>query len=417
MTGLRSWVGLVALAALVAVSVAVAAAGPEIVPAAGRADDPAWLLGLYGDGFGIAGGAVIWLERGALLAYAVVLGCAAALPRRAVWAAIAIVLAVFALAPPLLSLDVFSYVSYARLDAVHGLNPYENPPAAAPGDPATALVADFRGQVSVYGPLFTLLTLPLGQLGVPAAVWTLKGLAAACVLALCLLASRLATARGADPTLAAALIGLNPLVAVHVVGGGHNDALMALVLLCGVAALLAGRAITGGAALLAAVAIKAAALIVAPFALLGSKQRLRLAAGFAGAALVAVGAGLAAFGPDLGEALSVAGENQENPSYASVPATLARELGFGIEEMRALCLVALALALVLLARWTLLGGDWVRAAAWATLGLLAASSYLTPWYAVWMLPPVAIARDRALVAASVAFSAFLLAHQVPGLGG
>ena len=102
----------------------------------------------------------------------------------------------FALAPPLLSLDVFSYVSYARLEAVHGLNPYEYPPAAVPSDPAVPFVADFRGQVSVYGPLFTLATLPLGLVGVAGAVWSLKAIAAASVLATALIASRVAASRG-----------------------------------------------------------------------------------------------------------------------------------------------------------------------------------------------------------------------------
>lgn len=417
MTGLRSRVGLVALVVLVALSLAIAAAGAELAPTAGETGAPGWLLGPYGEGLGLSGESVIWLERGALVAWALVLACITALPRRLVWGAIAIVIAAFALAPPLLSLDVFSYVSYARLEAVHGLNPYEHAPAAVPGDPATAYVADFRDQVSVYGPLFTLLALPLGLVGVPAAVWTLKGVAASCVLALGVLAARLATWRGADPTAAAALIALNPLVAVHVVGGAHNDALMALILLAAVAGLLAGRALAGGAGLAGAVAIKASALVVAPFALLSSLRRPALAAGFAAAAGVVIVAGLAVFGPGLDEALRVVGDNQENPSRMSVPATLSRELGLGIDAMRGLCIAAFALALMLLLSWTARGGDWVRAAAWAALGLLAASSYLTPWYVIWALPLVAIARDRALVLAAVAFSAFLLVHQVPGLGG
>src|SRR3712207_8552158 len=32
----------------------------------------------------------------------------------------------FTIAPPLISKDVFSYIGYARLGSVHGLNPYEN---------------------------------------------------------------------------------------------------------------------------------------------------------------------------------------------------------------------------------------------------------------------------------------------------
>ena len=69
MTGPRSWAGLAALAILGALSVAVAAAGPEIVPAAGRGpdgSDPGWLLGLFGEGTGIDGESVIWLERAML---------------------------------------------------------------------------------------------------------------------------------------------------------------------------------------------------------------------------------------------------------------------------------------------------------------------------------------------------------------
>ena len=42
---------------------------------------------------------------------------------------------------------------------------------------------------------------------------------------------------------------------------------------------------------------------------------------------------------------------------------------------------------------------------------------MTPWYAIWALPLVAVARDRALAAASVGLTGFLLLNQVPGLGG
>ena len=123
------------------------------------------------------------------------------------------------------------------------------------------------------------------------------------------------------------------------------------------------------------------------------------------------------FGSAIDEALRVVGDNQENPSYASLPATLSRELGAGIDPMRGLCLGAFAVSVALLLRWCARGGDWVRAAGWAALGLLLASSYLTPWYVIWVLPLAAVARDRALATASVGVTAFLLLHQVPGLGG
>ena len=68
-------------------------------------------------------------------------------------------------APPLLSHDVYSYVDYARLGALHGLDPYVHPPAAAPADPAFAHVT-WTDTTSAYGPLFTLATYPLAWLPV-----------------------------------------------------------------------------------------------------------------------------------------------------------------------------------------------------------------------------------------------------------
>ena len=420
MTGPRSWAGLAALAILGGLSVAIAAAGPEIVPAAGRGpdgNDPGWLLGLYGDGIGIDGGGVIWLERAMLAAYVVVLLCARALPARLLWGSMIAMVGVFALAPPLLSLDVFSYVSYARLEVQHGLNPYDYPPAAVPTDPAVPFVDDFRSQVSVYGPAFTLVTLPLGWLGVGAAVWSLKAIAAGSVLGTAAIAARVAAARGSAPAPAAALVALNPLVLVHVAGGAHNDALMALLMTAAVAALLAGRAMAGGAGFALATAVKASAALVGAFALIGEPRRGRIAAGFAIAAATVVAAGLIQFGDGLGSALEVVGQNQDRPSYMSLPTTISRELGVDLEFARAAGIAAFLAGAAWLALWTWRGADWVRAAGWATVGLLLASSYVTPWYAIWALPLVAMARDRALAAASVGVTGFLLLHQVGGLGG
>ena len=162
-----------------------------------------------------------------------------------------------------LSHDVYSYVDYARLGVVHGLDPYVHPPSAAAADPAFAEV-DWTGATSAYGPLFTLATYPLAWLPVDAAVAALKAVAAAATLGLALVVARLAAARGVDPLRAAAFVALNPLVLVHVVGGAHNDGLAMLLAMLGVAAVLAAREGIGGAGLVAALAIKATAAFAAP---------------------------------------------------------------------------------------------------------------------------------------------------------
>ncbi|HEX8958303.1 MAG TPA: hypothetical protein VF770_00620, partial [Solirubrobacterales bacterium] len=136
--------------------------------------------------------ALMWVG---FAAYVIVLALAPRLGRRVVWGAIGALVAGFAAAPVLLSHDVYSYVDYARLGVVHGLDPYVFRPSAAPADPAFAHVT-WTGARSAYGPLFTLATYPLAWLPVGAAVALLKAAAAASVLGLAALLARLAPARG-----------------------------------------------------------------------------------------------------------------------------------------------------------------------------------------------------------------------------
>ena len=77
--------------------------------------------------------ALMWVG---FAAYLGVLVAAPRLGRRVVWGLIAVAVLGFALAPPLLSHDVYSYVDYARLGVLHGIDPYVRGPAAAPADPA-----------------------------------------------------------------------------------------------------------------------------------------------------------------------------------------------------------------------------------------------------------------------------------------
>jgi hypothetical protein len=388
-----------------------AAGGLDVAPAEG-------IGGAYGGGLGIEGADFIQLERASLIAYAAVVACAAALPARLLWAAVVLLVAAFAAAPPLLSLDVFSYLSYARLDVLHDLNPYLATPGEVPGDEALAYVIDNDDVVSAYGPLFGLATRPLAHLDVEAAAFVLKGAAALSVLAAAWLTARLAAARGLDPRPAVALVALNPLVLVHVVGGGHNVALAALVLTLGVAGVLSGRELGGGAGLVAAAGVKASAAFALPFAALhGLMDRRRLLFGLAAGAVGLVAIALAAFGTAVDGFFEVAGSNQNRGSRASLPNVTADELGLDEEAVRRVAAGLYLVAVALLLLWTARGADWVRAAAWAGLGLLLAASSVTPWYVILPLPLIAIARDRGLVIATVLFSALMLRDQVPGLGG
>ncbi len=346
------------------------------------------------------------------LAYLAVLAAAPALGRRVVWSAIAVAAIGFALTPPLLSHDVYSYVDYARLGALHGLDPYLHGPAAAPADPAFAHVT-WPHTTSAYGPLFTLATYPLAWLPVAAAVWALKGIAAASVLGLATFCARLAPSRGIDPLRAAAFVALNPLVLVHVVGGPHNDGLAMLLVMLGVAAVLSAREAGGGAALVAAFAIKASTAFAAPFALLGSARRPRFLIGALAALAAMAVAGYVAFGWNWLNAIGLAGENQSHTSHLSIPTTFARLTGIGKDPARIGALTLYAALIAYLLAWTYRGNDWLRATAWASLGLLLATSWLLPWYLIWPLPLAALSRDRTLQLLVLALTAFQLGARIP----
>jgi alpha-1,6-mannosyltransferase len=351
-----------------------------------------------------------------------------AVSRRATWLALAVLLVAFAAGPVLLSHDVYSYVDYARLGIVHGLDPYVYPPAAAPFDSAYARVT-WIDATSAYGPLFTLITYPLAWLPVWLAVAALKAAAALSVLVTAALVARAAPGRGVSPLGAAAFVALNPLVLIHVVGGAHNDGLAMLAATIGIAAMLSAREATAGAAFVAAFAIKAPAAVAAPFALLSAARMepftphrghkapfwpaWRMLAGAGMATLVIGIAAYAAFGWSWLDAIGLAGENQHRTSHMSVPITFARITGLDPTGVRVTALVLFAVAFVYLLLRTWRGTDWVRCAAWASFALLLATAWLLPWYLIWALPLGALSRDRPLQLLVLALTAYQLPARVP----
>jgi alpha-1,6-mannosyltransferase len=350
----------------------------------------------------------MWVGFAAYLGF---LAWAPRLGRRIVWGTVALALLAFACLPPLLSHDVYSYVDYARLGALHQLNPYVHAPAAAPADPGFADVT-WTDTTSAYGPLFTLATYPLAWLPVGAAVYALKAISAAAVLAIAIVVARLAPSRGVDSLRATAFVALNPLVLVHVVGGPHNDSIAILLMTLGIAAILTAREASAGASLVAAIAVKSSAAIAIPFALLATANR-RLLAGAGLAVLVIGGVAYLAFGWNWLDAFGLTGENQGRTSYLSVPITTARLTGLDPNAIRIAALAFYATLVIHLLSWTYRGGDWLRATAWATTGLLLATAWLLPWYLLWPLPAAALSRDRVLQLLVLALTAYQLGARIP----
>ncbi len=391
--------------------VALAAPGtPSLLPTLpGRAPLPGWALGpLSGTGLRIAPG-IFGAALGLMLvAYLVVVRAGEEVPARLALGVLVLVHALFALAPPLLSNDVFAYIDYGRLASVHQLNPYLAGPEAAPGDPAFPFTgAVWHGTPSVYGPLFTGLSAALGLLPVPAALWILKGLTALASLGAAALAHACARRLGRPPLSAALFVGLNPLVLVYAVGGAHNDVFLALGVLGGVWLVAAGRPASGPAVLVGAAAVKAVGAIAAPFAVLGAARRGRALAACALAGVVLGGAALAVFGTASFDVLSTVADTARRHvgEYRSVPGFLAAYTGLGLLGGTARALLAASFATAFLAMLVLAwrrAAAWVDAAAGAVLALLITSTSLQPWYVLWVLPLAALATSRRVRVGTVA---------------
>jgi hypothetical protein len=399
-----------ALGALALAALPLAAPGPALVPAATHTQ-PRWLLGIYGRGFGLGAKPYLGCLIAAFVGYLAVIATANHLRPRLLWAAIAGLLGLFVLAPPLLSRDVFSYIAYERLEE-DGLDPYVSVPADQPTDAVLPFVG-WRHTPSVYGPVFAIAAYPLGVIGVAPALWTLKLLSGLAVLALAAVTAHIASIRGGDPQRCAAMVALNPLVLVHVVGGAHNDSLMILAVMGGVALLVSGRQLKGGVALALAFGLKASAIFAIPFAIAGNGRRARLVGSLAVAGAVITAVVFAAFGTDAAAAARLVSQTQALASHYSLPSTIARLTGVPIHPVRAVAVVSYLALVGWLLVWTVRGGDWVRATGWAGFGLLVSSAWLMPWYVIWVLPLAAIARDRVLTWSVLALCAFQLVNRLP----
>ncbi len=417
----RRFLALAALAVLVAAGLGVAlgnAAGPSFaiygnpnVPAV-----PSWLSTPLA-GLAPAPGERVFsvLVLGMFASYLVVLALAEAVG--AAWAAAAVLVLHIGLlaAPPLLSGDVFAYLAYARLDLLHGLDPYLRAADAAPHDPLFPLVG-MKHIVSPYGPLFTALTWALVPLGVAGGIWALKASAVLASLVCAGLVWSCARALGRAPLAPTLFVALNPVQLVYGVGGAHNDLLMAALVLGGVRLALANRDAAAGGLLAAAAAVKATAGLALPFLVLGSRRPGRTLAVSAAATTVLAVAAVAAFGAaGMGGYLRVLAAQGGFVSKYSVWALLAGDPAAERvpDALKVGLLAVFAVVVATLLVRTRRGGDWIAGAGWATLILLVVTTWLLPWYVALLLPLAALSGSPALGYATHAFTGLVLLTRLP----
>lgn len=418
--------GLIAIGGLLVCGclLAVAAAHTESLLPETIRPVPSSLAGAFGDtGLNLhVGGAIAALSL-MFVSYAVVVATSTRLSARAVLIAVAVLHAVVLLGPPLVSTDVFSYQAYARMGSLYAYNPYLNGPHAIALDHVFPYIgAKWSYLPSVYGPVFTAFSYLLASLSIATSVFAYKSIAAVAGLALVAVVWRCAQLRGIDPVRAAALVGLNPLLVLYGVGGGHNDLLMLLAVAGAIYAVLAARPRTGGGLTMVAIGVKLTAGLLLPFVIAAGGPRrgrgrrdLLLGAGV-GLALVAA-LSFTVFGSGAFHLLATVSLSQSKGDWKSIPGVISSRLG--MPTVGHISTYVLAAAFVIASAWLVRRvwqgtTDWIDGAGWAMLALLLASSSLLPWYVGWMLPLAALGRDRRLWRMAIVMTGVVQAIQLLG---
>jgi hypothetical protein len=289
--------------------------------------------------------------------------------------------------------------------------------AAEHHDPAF-IWTSWRHLSSPYGELFTLLSYPLALVSLGVAYWILKVVTVALALAFVWLVYKVACQLGRDPRLAVLFVAINPIVLLYEVGGFHNDPFMLVPAMGAISLLLAKRYRLAGAMLMAAISVKFTMLLLLPFLVLaapGARQRIQMLLGAALAAVPMVVLSVIAFGASL--------PNLSDQSRILTPYSIVNLAGWvlglggatqGLILLASVALVgAVAFAVVRVAQGRY---DWLTAAGWCTVGLLASLSWLMPWYVIWLLPLAAVVASDRLRTVSLVLTVFLVMTFMPLTG-
>jgi alpha-1,6-mannosyltransferase len=367
------------------------------------------------------------------------------------WAYVTAALWVVPLLPllPLGSYDIFSYACQGWQQSA-GLDPYSGGVEALGCPWRDAVAPTWLGSPAPYGPVFVVLAAAAAKLGgsLPGTIAALRvvSLLGVALTAACL--PVLARRAGVPLSRAAWLALACPLVAIHLISGGHNDAVMVGLLAAGLAVVAAGAGrspavpgsdrslvlpgagrrlavlVAAGVLLGLAAGVKATAVVVLPFAVLmavppGTPLRAlwRPAAALAGGAVAAVAVVSVAAGLGLGWIAGLTGSGA-SVQWTSPPTAVGMTVdligsAFGadwnaVPVTRALGVAVLAVVLAAL-WWRSRRGNPLLGAGLALAATVVLSPVFHPWYATWPLAVLAatLPRDTLWLVAPCAVAAVL----------
>lgn len=319
---------------------------------------------------------------------------------------------------PLFSKDLYAYAAQGEMMS-HGINPYRYGTNVIGATPFSRLVDPLWGNVSSpYGPIFLVIDgwiVTLTHHNLLISVVGLRFLALFGVVLVGISIPVIARSFGRDASTAFALAVLNPLVLLHLVAGGHNDALMVGLLAVGYALARRGRPVLGIVVCGIAAAVKVPALIGAVYIgweWLGTGRSVRERLRPVATALVLALGTMAALSEAAGLGWGwISGLSNPDAVRSWLdPATgiglfvghLVQSMGFGnhvdfvLTVARGSAFVlAIAISLRLLLRSEKIGP--LRALGWSLIAFVVLGPVVQPWYAAWgfvILAPIVEGKAR-----------------------
>jgi hypothetical protein len=344
--------------------------------------------------------------------------------------------------PPTGSRDVYAYACQGALYA-GGHSPYVDGVSALPCPWLESVSPIWRDTPAPYGPVFLMLAGVASKLGsLVAAIVAFRLMAVIGVVIIAISLPPLARRLGVPVERSLWLVLACPLVSVHLIGGGHNDALTVGLLLAGLAVLAPAvdrrprsrnALILGGILVGLSISVKTTIGVALPFAALFAAGGPRLPEmrdliRRAGTVMVAALGTLLAFsfGSGLGvgwvTALSHAGDSI---AWTSPPTAvgltvdyLARPFGLDLHAVpvtRTIALVALPIALLAIL-WHSRNHNPLYGAGLAMLATIFLAPITQPWYLMWPLAMFAVTNVSARwLAGAIVVSMFTVVPDGSGI--
>jgi hypothetical protein len=310
-------------------------------------------------------------------------------------------------APPLFSRDVFSYAAQGEMTSYH-LSPYLYGPFTLGSSPYVPPVDQlWINSPAPYGPFFLFLDGAIDRITAHHELWTVLGLRLLEVIAVAMIGygvTILAKGLGRDPGEAFLLSAMNPLVLLTLVGGAHNDAIMAGFLVIGLGLAVQRHPVWALFFCSLATAIKAPAAIglafvawtwLGPQATLKQKIRPFAIGGAVAAATLLVTSYLAGFGFGwINNLLS----NGTVRSWAAPATAVGMALGnlihaVGLQSISITSVLSVtrfigfsaAVAFSLWLLWHSEKRGWVRSLGLSLILFVELGAVVQPWYLAWGL--------------------------------